>query len=298
MYIALYRTFSFMLKIVPDSWIIWMMRRMSLFAYFVGKKHRTIIHTNLDFAFDGTLDEVQKKEIGKAAYMNLLDTIFGLMRREKMSKEEVIRNITFEGDAIVHDAIKEGKKLIFVTGHYGNWELVSQALALQFDLTLVGVGRELDSAVMDKVLKENREQFNVEMVYKRGAMKGCIHALNNAKSIGILIDQSLPKAQGIKVDFFAKSVSHTTLASILARRYETAMIPVFIHTNDYKQYHVKIYPKIDFKKSNDQEDDILKMTQLQADIMEEVIRSDPKQWFWMHKRWKAYYPELYRKGLK
>lgn len=292
-YLGLYKGFGFILKLLPEDVVIWLMKQLSSLAYTVGKKHRRIIHTNLDIAFDNTMDLREKKAIGKAAYMNLIDTLFGIMRRDTMSKAEVIKNVTFTGVEIVDEVIKKGNKIIFVTGHYGNWELASQALAIKLDLRLVGVGRKLDSALMDDVVKKNRERFNVEMVYKRGAMKGCISALNTSKSVGILIDQSLPKAQGIKVNFFGKSVSHTTLASILARRYETVLIPLFIHTDDYKQYHITMYTPIDFIKSENKEDDIFKMTQAQADIMEDVIRKDPNQWFWMHKRWKVYHPEFY-----
>ena len=297
-YLGLYRIFGSILKILPESCRIGLMRYLASFVYLVGKKHRKIINTNLDFAFDNTLDEAEKKEIGKAAYMNLIDTVFVLMRREEMSKEQVIGNVSFEGEDIVNELISRGKKIIFVTGHYGNWELVSQSLAIKFDLQLVIVGRKLDSETMDNILKRNRERFNIEMVYKRGATKGCINALNHSKAVGMLIDQSLPEKQGIKVNFFGKAVSHTTLASILARRYETVLVPVFMHTDDYRAYQLTIYPGIPFQKSDNTQADILKMTQAQADIMEKVIRKDPKQWFWMHKRWKVYYPELYKKGTK
>ncbi len=270
------------------------MRGLARFAYLLDTKHRRIIDANLTLAFDDDIGKEERKAIALGSYINLFDTFFGIIARENMEKAKVIENIVFEGEEIVRRVRESGKKLIFVTGHYGNWELISQALAIKFDLTLVGVGRELDSKLMDERLKRNRERFNVEMVYKRGAMKGCIQALNADKAVGILVDQSLPLSQGIEIDFFSHKATHTTLASILARRYESDIIPVFIHTEDYLTYKATIHEPIPYQKSDEQEADILAMTQAQADIMERVIRQDPRQWFWQHKRWKVFYSGIYR----
>jgi len=139
------------------------MRGISWFAYSISKKHQKIIHTNLDIAFNNTLSDAEKKAYGISAFMNLLDTTFGIISRDGMNKDEVIQNVTFEGEEIVKKYQDQGKKIIFITGHQGNWELLSQSIAIKFDLTLVGVGRELDSKLMDTILKENRERFNVEM---------------------------------------------------------------------------------------------------------------------------------------
>ena len=218
--------------------------------------------------------------------MNLLDTTLGIIARDGMQKSEVIENVTFEGEEIVQKYQEAGKKIIFVTGHQGNWELLSQAIAIKFDLTLVGVGRELDSKLMDKLLKENRERFNVEMVYKKGAMKGCIKALSQNKAIGILVDQAIRPNQSIEVDFFEQKSTHTPLASILSRKFGIDLIPAFISTEDYKSYHVKIYEPIETLKTENQEEDLAKLTQAQADAMQVAIEAHPKEWFWMHKRWK------------
>jgi len=294
-YLGLYKFFGFALRILPDKVIIGLMKGISSLAYIIGKKHNLIINRNLDLAFKNTLSQKEKNIIGKSAYMNLLDTVFGIIRRDRISRESVIKNISFEGSDIIQKAIESEKEIIFVTGHLGNWELISQALAIKFDLTLVGVGRKLDSDLMDGVLKNNRERFNVEMVYKKGAMKGCIKALKNKKAVGILIDQSLPIGQGIEINFFGNKATHTTLASTLSRRYQVDLIPVFISTNDYIDYHATIYNPIPYIKTTNQEDDILKMTQAQADVMQMVIEKNPKEWFWQHKRWKVFLPEIYRK---
>ena len=289
LYLGLYRTFSFLLKVLPYSMERFFMKSLGRFAYFVSKKHQKIINKNLDLAFDNKLTQKEKKEIGVSAFINLADTTFGIIKRDNIPKEEVIKNVTFENEEIIRKYQKENRQFILVTGHYGNWELLSQAIAIYFNLTLVGVGRKLDSDVMDEVLKKNRERFNVEMVYKKGAMKGCIRAIGQKKTIGILVDQHLPLNQSIVVDFFNHKVTHTPIASILARKFGIDLIPAFISTNDYEHYIVKIYEPIKSIKTENQEADLEAMTIAQAKAMQRVIKENPKQWFWMHKRWKYFY---------
>ena len=293
LYLGLYRTFSFLLKVLPHSIERYLMKALGQFAYFISKKHQKIINNNLDLAFDKKLSPEEKKEIGVSAFINLVDTTFGIIKRDNMPKERVLQNITFENEEIVKKYQQEGKQFIFVTGHYGNWELLSQAIAIHFDLTLVGVGRELDSKVMDNVLKKNRERFNVEMVYKKGAMKGCIRAISQKKTIGILVDQHLHIDQSIVVDFFNHQANHTPIASILARKFNIDLIPAYISTSNYEQYVIKFYKPIKSLKTDNQEEDLKDMSISQAEIMEKVIRKNPKQWFWMHKRWKEFYNDMY-----
>jgi len=294
LYLVLYKSFSLLLKILPNKANILLTKGIARLAYYVSKKHQKIINNNLDLAFNNLFSLQEKKAIGIGAFENLADTTFGIMRRDKMKKSDVVKNVTFENEEIVKKYQQEGKQFIFVTGHFGNWELLSQSIAIHFDLTLVGVGRELDSKVMDEILIKNRERFNVEMVYKKGAMKGCIRAISQKKIIGILVDQHLPVEQSINVDFFNHKVTHTPIASILSRKFNIDLIPAFISTDDYKHYTVKLYPPIKSIKTESQEEDLEKMTQAQAKAMENVIRENPKQWFWMHKRWKEFYKkELY-----
>ena len=295
LYLGLYKTFEFLLKVLPRTATIKFMRGLAWFAYTVSKKHQKIMHNNLDLAFDNKFSEEEKKQMGIDAFMNLIDTTFGIIYRDKMKKEEVLKNVTFENEEIINTYQKDNKQFILVTGHYGNWELLSQSIAIKFDLTLVGVGRELNSKVMDKVLIKNRERFNVEMIYKKGAMKGCIRAIGQQKTVGILTDQHLPLSQSINVDFFDHKVTHTPLASILSRKFNIDLIPAYISTDDYLNYKVTIYPPIKSLKTDNKEEDLENMTKAQAKTLEKVIKKKPEQWFWQHKRWKEFYKEMYIK---
>jgi KDO2-lipid IV(A) lauroyltransferase len=124
-------------------------------------------------------------------------------------------------------------------------------------------------------------------------MKGCIKALSQKKAVGILVDQAIRPNQSIEVNFFGKPATHSPLASILSRKFGIDLIPAFISTNDYKNYHIKIYEPIKTIKTENQDKDLKQLTQAQADAMEVAIKANPKEWFWMHKRWKKLNNEIY-----
>lgn len=287
LYLALYKFFAGVLKLLPSFVLQKCIVVIASLAYHLSSKHRNRIKNHLNLAFGNALNEKEQKEIGIESFINLLDTVFGIIRRDSMLKKDVLENITFEGSEIIKQYQEEGKNFILITGHYGNWELLSQSIAIEFDLRLVGVGRKIDSAMMDKVLKKNRERFNVEMIYKKGALKESMRVIKEGKTLGILTDQAIRKNQSIDVEFFGHQATHTPLASLLSRKFQLDLIPAYITREDYLNYTVKIYPAIKYLKTENQEEDLAILTQLQSDIMEKVIRQNPKQWFWMHRRWKG-----------
>jgi len=288
LYRILYYIFRTVLRILPTKARIALIDFLGKLAYRLSQKHRRIINKNLDLAYGQYLTQEEKDTIGIEAFKNLVDTIFGIMLRDGTTASKLLSNVTFKNEEVILSYLQEGKQFILVTGHYGNWELLSQVVATKYNFDLVGVGRKLDSDAMDNILKQNREQFRVSMVYKKGALKGCIDAIRQKKIVGILTDQHIRNNQSVDVIFFGHKATHTPLASILSRKFGLDMIPAYIHTDDYQHYVVRFYEPILSRKTVHQEEDLSILTQQQADRMEHVIKKDPKQWFWMHNRWKGF----------
>jgi KDO2-lipid IV(A) lauroyltransferase len=181
-----------------------------------------------------------------------------------------------------------------VTAHFGVWEILPTAVAIEFDLPISVVGRELDSKLMQKYLKKNREQFNVELINKKGALKGMIKSMNKGRTIGLLIDQSIPASLSVDVELFGKKVTQTPAASLLSRKFNATIIPIFVTSEDHKHHTVTFYDPIKPIHSDNMEDDIQKLSQAQTDILQSVIKLRPDEWFWSHKRFKVYDMDIYR----
>ncbi|WP_200763545.1 lipid A biosynthesis lauroyl acyltransferase [Nitrosophilus alvini] len=292
-YLALFNAFQFIVRYTPRFIQNVLFDFLAWTVYKLDKKHRKIIRINLDFAFGDELDSKKKKEITKKCYKNIVYNLADFVRNQGISKEQLSKKVNFENREILDRALKKGEKVILITAHYGNWELLPLSIAAFFG-PLTGVGRALDSKTMNEILKRNREQYDIRMLDKKGAMKGLINALKNGRMVGLLVDQNTAESEGVLIDFFGKKARHTPSAALLSRRFNAKIIPAFIKTEDYKNYTITFYEPIITPKTDNADEDILKSVQMQANITEKVIRQKPDEWFWFHKRWKNQYEEIYR----
>jgi len=90
-----------------------------------------------------------------------------------------------------------------------------------------------------------------------------------------------------------KSLRQTYTPAYMARKFNAAVIPVSIRTDDEENYTLMLFDEIPVEKTEDEKADILKATQLQADWLSELITKEPKFWFWLHRRFKGDHPEIY-----
>lgn len=248
---------------------------------------------NLDLAYGTAMDDVSKETIIRQLYRHLVLNLADFIDNQGAAKATVLDKVIFVHAEYLDEAIKSDRPVILVTAHYGNWELLPLAIAARF-APLTGIGRPLDSGIMDTILKANREQFDIDMIDKNGAMRAMIATLKRKRMLGLLVDQNTSEKEGILIDFFGKQARHTPSAAILARKFNAIVVPVFISTEDHVNHTITCYPPLPVQHSEDVEADILAHVQSQATITEQVIREKPDEWFWLHKRWKNQFEHLYR----
>lgn len=292
-YLALFHTFRFFIKFTPKFIMNPSLNTLASLIYSVNKKHRKIAKVNLDLAYEDRISEDKKTSIIKGCYKNLVYTLADFIKNQGASKDEILNKVSFENEHIIQKAIDENRKIIIVTAHYGNWELLSLGIAAKLT-PLAVVGRDLDSGVMNKILTKNREQFDVELLSKSGAMKGMVKSLKSNRPVGLLVDQNTKESEGILIDFFGKKARHTPSVAILAKKFDAVIIPAFIQTNDYENYVIRFFDEIKMQNSDDKEKDIEACVQAQANITQKIIEEKPEEWFWLHQRWKNQYEHLYK----
>ncbi|SFV67317.1 Lipid A biosynthesis lauroyl acyltransferase [hydrothermal vent metagenome] len=292
LYVSAFNVFKFFIRIMPETLIFFFAKALSRMIYAADSKHKKIAKVNLDLAYGDTLSEEDKEHIIRACYLNLILSLIDFVKNQGISREALLNKVTFKNETILENALAAGKKVILVTAHYGNWELVALSIAAKFgDMTIIG--RDLDASSMNAILKQNREQFGIELIDKKGAMKSMISVLKHNRMLGLLVDQNTSEKEGVLVDFFGKPVRHTPSAAILSRRFNAVIIPVFITTEDHLQYTLTFYEGFVTETTDDKDRDILESVQKQAKITEKVIRKKPEEWFWLHKRWKNRFEACY-----
>ena len=278
---------------LPKKWRKAFFTSIGTIGYYLSSRYRKVVYQNLDFAFDGKMSQDEKKEIAKYSFKNLLLNFLHLMELRHMSKDELASKITVQNIEAVNRVHEQGRAVIYVTTHYSSWELGGASIGA-FIEPLAAVYKKLKNQTYQEWLLEARGAFGNISLEKTNVVKPLIRQIKNGKASGLLIDINIKKGDGLEVEFLGKSVVQTTTPAYLARKFDAAIIPVTIRTDDEENYTLMIFDEIPVEKTEDEKADIFKATQLQADWLTKIITDEPKFWFWLHRRWKNDHPEIYR----
>lgn len=256
-------------------------------------KHKKIIKANLDLTLKNEISKEKYNTILNYCHKNLILVLLQVLRSNRMSLEELKETVSFENKAYVDEAIVQNKKIIFISAHYGNWELGGISLGGLISPATV-IYKKMNNTYFDNYLMRSRTKFNLSMTEKRGAIKQLVKALKKGESISMLIDQNVNPKDGIVVDFLGQKATQTAAAAFLARKFDALIIPLLINTKPGNDKVVTFYEPITTAKTDNEEKDIQESAQAQADVLSKAIQAHPEPWFWCHKRWKSTHEEIYK----
>lgn len=261
-------------------------------SYYLSARYRRVGFINLDFVFGDTMTQQEKREIVKYSFKNLLLNFLHLMEVRSMSRDELSKKVTIKNIEAIERVHKQNRAVIYVTSHYCSWELGGISIGAFVEST-AAVYKKMKNIEYEKWVLESRESFGNISLEKSNVIKPLIKLLKNGGASGILIDTGINQREGEEVEFLGKSVRQTSTPAYLARKYGAAIIPVTIKTEDEEHYELIFFDEIVVKKSDDEQRDIKEATQLQANWLTKIIKDDPRFWFWIHRRFKSEYKEIY-----
>ena len=189
--------------------------------------------------------------------------------------------ISIDGLEILKNIKKENKRVVFISGHFNNFEL----MAMQIDkigIDLSAVYRPLNNKYLNNIMEDIRiNQICKKQIKKgRAGSREIIKNLSNGSSIAIMIDQRV--REGEKVNFFNKLASTTTIPAQLAKKYNCEIVPIYIERYNDIYFKMKV---LDPLKINENKTTI-EITLLLNKILEKMILKNIDQWIWTHNRWK------------
>ncbi|WP_321778986.1 lipid A biosynthesis lauroyl acyltransferase [Sulfurimonas sp.] len=282
------------LMLLPKTWRKGFFTFLGILAYKASARYRKVAHQNLDFAFNNQKSEKEKDEITKYAFKNLIYNFLHAMELRHMSKEDLKKKITIQNIQAVNKVHKEGRAVIYVTTHYSSWELGGASIGA-FIEPLIAVYKRMKNQEYQEWLLDARDSFGNISMEKTNVVKPLVRNLKKGVACGLLIDTNINPKEGLMVEFMGKSIRQTSTPAYLGRKFNAAIIPVTIRTDDEENYTLMLFDEIPVEKTDDIQADIQKATQLQADWLTKLITNEPKFWFWLHRRWKNDHPEIYEK---
>lgn len=268
---------------------------LATIGYYGSARHRRISRQNLDFLFQENITKKEKDEITRYAFKNLAFNFLHAMELRHMSKEDLQRKVTIENIEAVEKVHAEGRAVIYVTTHYSSWELGGASIGA-FIEPLIAVYKKLKNREYEDWLLEARDKFGNISMEKSNVVKPLVKNIKNGVACGLLIDTNINEREGLIINFMGKKVRQTSTPAFLARKFNAAIIPVTVRTDDEENYTLMLFDEIKVDHTQDVNADILKATQDQADWLGELIKKEPKFWFWLHRRFKGDHPHIYKKS--
>ncbi len=260
-------------------------------AYFLDVPHRRIVRRNLQFAHPGwTRQKVEN--ISRRVFQNIGISFLEFLQMASMSREQVLGRTRVVGLENLQNALKSDKGLIIVSAHLGSWEMGLGFACYYIQKPTLGVAKKIRFAPLNRWVHRLRTRFGLKIVYKKGALPEMRRMLRRGGVIGLLVDQSR-RSEGVDVNFFGHRVTATPAAAFLAIRCKSPVLPIFCVRDDSGRLTVVVQSALEMKRTGDLRSDVQTNTQIITDVVEKAVRKYPEQWFWVHKRWKKYYPDLY-----
>jgi len=270
--------------LIPYRIALWIGKGIGLFGYLASSRYRMLTKHHIRTAFANELDEKEITRIARQVYMNLGMGLTEILSLPKI-KKSLDRLIEIKGLETFDKALEEGKGVIAVTGHVGNWELLPMYFAYRGYSANV-VARPIYYEKYNEWVMLLRRNMGVNVVFRNDSPKKILRLLKENKLVGIVADQDIDSIEGVFVDFFGNKAYTPSAPVKLAMASGAPIIPVFILRN--KKGHVIIVEEpIKVKEQEDKQKAVADYTQKWSDVLQSYIRRHPEQWVWMHKRWKT-----------
>lgn len=263
------------------------------FANFLGglvwkyyKRGRLRALENLKASFPEK-DDNWISNVGKRSVQQLVMLVMDVLYTPKLVKKENWRQYSrFIDCEYPKWLIKEHKGAILITGHYGNFEIVGYMLGL-FGFDIYSIARPLDNPYFNNYLYGIRQKMGQKILNKKGVSNEFDDILKSGATLGIIADQDAGK-KGVFVDFFGRKASAYKSIAIAALYYNVPIIVGVSRRVDNNFFFELKMEKIIFPKDwTDKEDPIYWITQEYTKALENAIRQDPTQYWWIHRRWKT-----------
>jgi len=253
--------------------------------YLAGRQRRAGLH-NLRMAFP-RLTERERIQILRGTFQNLGRLLVEFTHFPELNKANISRYVVHDGLENYLEGLRRGQGVIFMTAHFGAWEMSSFAHAL-YGYPLKFVVRPIDNPKVEQLISNYRILSGNVPIQRKSAARDILKALRENQAVGILFDQNTTRSEGVFADFFGIPAATTPSIALFALRAGAAVIPGFlIWDKDLKKHRLRLDPPVDLIQTGNLDQDVLENTKRFNKILESYVRKYPDQWLWIHRRWKT-----------
>ena len=243
-------------------------------------RSKKIIHSNINKAIPN-IHENELKKIVKSMWNNYGRVFAEYMFIKDFRNGNMASKIDVNGQNILEDIKQSRTKVIFISGHFSNFELMALHLE-KSGINLAAIYRPLNNIFLNPIMERIRKKYICKFQIKKGigGMKKLVELKRKNYSTALMIDQRV--SEGILSNFFYEPASTTTIPAQLIKKFNIPVVPIYIERIKDINFKITINKPINFSK----EISVKKITDDLNNVLEKMIINKPDQWIWSHNRWK------------
>ncbi|MEO6807492.1 MAG: lysophospholipid acyltransferase family protein [Isosphaeraceae bacterium] len=254
--------------------------------YRVDRRHRAVALENLRLAFGDEYDDLGRDQIVRGVYQHFCRMLMEMLHiPRKLNLVNWRDRITLKGHESTLDCLLNGGPVVMVSAHFGNWEMAGYLFGV-FGFPPSSVARTLDNPHLDRFLRQFRERTGQMLIPKKGGYDQMLDVLRSGGVLSFLADQDAGE-RGMFVEFFGRPASTHKAIALLAIEHQAPVVVGYARRiGPGFRYEVGCEALIDPSEWTGTADDARLLTQRYTSALERIIRRDPDQYLWLHRRWK------------
>ena len=245
--------------------------------FFRSKK---IIDNNILKAFPA-IDSENLKKISMNMWGNYGRILSEYVFLKNFRESKFEDRLEIVGQNILDEIKKKGKPVIFISGHFNNFELMAMHIE-KSGVDLAVIYRPLNNKFLNSIMEKIRKKYICKNQIKKGlaGTKQLLSFFKNNHSIALMIDQRV--SQGIKSNFFKQEAYTTTIPAQFVKKFNCKIVPIYVERINKINFKLTISKPLEYSDESTIEGITLDLNH----VIEKMILKNPDQWIWTHNRWK------------
>jgi KDO2-lipid IV(A) lauroyltransferase len=285
-----FRLFAGFLAVLPEDVALELAAAVAGVAAHVLRDRRRTASENLALAFPEK-SEAERRRILALSFRNVGRTFVEFIRFPSRSRRAIAASVRIEGKEHFDRfrAADPDQGVLALSAHLGNFELISAVFNAIDMIPSSLIGRKIKPDAVDRIVCGLRMSHGVATIANKESVREVILRVGQGEGVGVVLDQNMRRGHGVYVPFFGKPASTTLGLAVLARRTGAPVFPVFMERVGVLGRHVlRIAPPLVWDDaSGDKRGALIANTALYTKVIEDAVRRNPEEWFWVHRRWRT-----------
>lgn len=279
-----YRLASALSRNLPGGFAYWVGLRIADLFYFFQRRQREAIHANIAqvYAWRGIQSAPESmKGLVRKTFQNFGKYLVDFFRYTRLSRAELEKIIRLERLDHFESAYRQGRGVIIITAHFGNWELGGAMLhALGYPINVAVAPSQRPG--LERLLNKSRTDRGLRSVNVGYSARAFIRALKRGEVVGLLADRDFSRERR-EDELFGKRVCLPRGAAWLALQANAPIVPAFASRQEDDRILFRFHPPLDPAQRTDQD----RLMEGVRDAIQKEVGERPCQWFVFHKFWEA-----------